>query len=427
MIKFVGNQSDFKGKAVLLRADLDEPHDGAKLLDDYRIQKAIPTIDFLRQAGAKVIILSKLGRPKKSFDPAETLMPAAERLAQLLGRKLVFADSRLPEYDAHQLIFFKGDIRKKEHRNAIKSSDSKDIILLENVRFYPEEENCDPKFAKELAELGDIFVFDAFAMAHRTETSVTMLPKYLPAYGGLELQQELYNLNKVLTLKVQPFLAIMGGAKISDKVETIRNLGQVADNVLIGGALANLFFLAQGLEIGKSYCEKEKVEVAKEFLRNFKSKLILPEDVIVAELDTNGNYEKAMIAAVNEVRPEQAILDIGPKTILNFSNYIKAAKKMLWNGPLGLFEKPSFSTGTMSIGRLFAARCKGIAFGIAGGGDTLEAINQAKIAEQIDFVSTGGGAMLQYFGTEPLPAIQALEAASMVAKIPDHLNGHLQK
>jgi phosphoglycerate kinase len=391
-------------KTVLLRADLDEPHNGKNLLDDYRIRKSLPSIQYLLERGATVIIISKIGRPKKSFDPEQTLAPAAECLAKLLKRRVVTTDSSLPAFAENRLIFFTGDIRKAENLAALKDLPQRSLVLLENIRFYPEEENCDPEFAKNLASLGDTYVNDAFAMDHRNEVSVSMLPKILPGYAGLELSTELQALNRVMTMEVKPFIIIMGGAKISDKVETIKNLAPQADAVLVGGALANLFLLAKGMEIGLSFCEHDKVELAADLLKNYPDKIILPIDVIVSD----ASKVHTSIISADSVLPEQGIYDIGPKTILEFSNQIHNARKMVWNGPLGLFEEHQFATGTMSVARMFAARCQGAAYGLAGGGDTLEAINQAAIADQVDFVSTGGGAMLEYLAGHKLPGVEAL-------------------
>ena len=404
-MKKVNDISGLNSKTVLIRTDMDEPHDGDVLRDDYRIMRALPSLEYLIGHGAKIIILSKIGRPQLSFDPKESLFPAVKRLAELLKKDLVVAETEIPPYSENNVIFFKGDIRKKDNQDMVKSAPQKSIIVLENMRFYHEEENCDQDFAKMLASLGDVYVNDAFAMAHRNEVSVSVLAKIMPAYIGLEMDLELKALDHVMTMNAKPFVVVMGGAKISDKVETIRNLAAEADAILIGGALANLFLLAKGMDIGMSYCESDKVELAAELLRNYKDKIHLPTDAIVSDKD----MENISIVSVDSLHPEQGIYDIGPKTILEFSTIIKTAKKMIWNGPLGKFEEKKFSTGTLSIARIFAARCQGFAYGVVGGGDTLEAINAAGIADQIDFVSTGGGAMLEYLAGHNLPAVDALK------------------
>lgn len=365
---------------------------------------SLATIQFLRQQGAKVIVISKIGRPK-GWDNSETLFPAAKRVADLLSLKLVSSDDSLPEYHGvPHFVFFTGDIRKKENRELLKRSPVHDIILLENIRFYDEEAQCDRGFGKLLAELGDMYVNDAFAVSHRSETSVTLLPELLQAYAGLNLEKEITAMQKVLQLKANPFVLIMGGIKISDKIAALKNLGASADSILIGGGLANLFFAARGYEIGKSKVELEKIGLAEEILRNYKSKLVLPVDVVVSRED----YSGVRVCKPTEVKKDEAIYDIGPKTVLEFSKDIKSAKKMVWNGPLGVSKVKSFANGTMSIALLFASKCDKDCFGLIGGGDTLQAVSEAKVIEQISFVSTGGGAMLEYLGGDQLPGIKAL-------------------
>ena len=408
---FIREQKNLKGKSILLRADFDDPHDGSRLLDDYRIKASTETINFLRQQGAKIIIVSKTGRPK-GFDAAESLFPAAQRLAELLDLKLVVYKDRLPEYDIKHLIFFTGDIRKEQDWQALKKSPDKDIILLENIRFYSEEEGLDYDFAKSLAGLADIYVDDAFAMAHRNEVTTSLLPEFMPGFAGLRVEKELKALDKLLTLKANPFIIMMGGAKITDKVGAIKKLGKSADKILIGGGPANLFFFAKGIEIGKSICEKDKVDLAKEITRNFKDKIVLPLDVLVAKSD----FADPHFCDIDAVKKNEAIFDIGPKTILEFAKHIKAAKKMVWNGPMGQFEIKTFSHGTMAIAQLYASKCKASSYGVVGGGDTVSALAEAGVLDQIDFVSTGGGAMLDYLAGEKLPALVALEHSAKAGK-----------
>jgi phosphoglycerate kinase len=375
-----------------LRADLDAPHANGEILDGFRIRQALPTIKFLQSKDAKIVIISKTGKPKGEVTPAESLAPIAKHLVKLLG---------------NPVDFLSNDLREQKTLDKIKEIPN-GIILLENIRFYPEELSDDVNFAKELAQLGDVYVDDAFAMVHRNETSVAALPRFLTSYAGLNLEKEVKNLQKVLDSKRHPFVIIMGGAKISDKVGTIKNLGRDADYILLGGGPANLFFFAKGFEIGKSICEKESVEVANELLRNFKDKIILPVDVVVAQKKEDGSFDKVRVCKPDEVKSSESILDIGPQTILEFSKRIKKAKKIVWNGPMGLFENKTFSHGTRTIALIFAAQCKGDAFCVAGGGDTLEAIHQSKVFEQVDFVSTAGGAMLDFLAGENLPGLKAL-------------------
>jgi phosphoglycerate kinase len=414
-MQFIREQKNLKGKRVLLRSDFDDPHKGSELLDDYRIRMSLATIEFLHKHGAKIIIISKMGRPKEFGDVAETLLPAAKKIAELLDKKLIISKNELPPAAGSaavargEIIFFSGDIREQKNLEALKNATDKEIIILENIRYYPQEEACDHEFAKKLASLGDIYVQDAFAMAHRNEASLTLLPEYLPAFVGLNFEKELKALGSALTLKKHPFVVLIGGAKISDKIGTIKNLGKSADRILIGGGPANLFLLAKGFEIGKSICEKNQLAIARELLRNFKEKLILPADVIVARED----FSHARVCAVKDVKKDEAIFDIGPQTILEFSKHVKSAKKMLWSGPLGLYENKTFSHGTISIAEVFASKCKGRAFGLIGGGDTLSAFARAKVIDQVDFVSTGGSAMLQFLAGEKLPGVEALQKSAL--------------
>jgi phosphoglycerate kinase len=408
MVKDISNLKSLKGKTVLLRSDLDAPHKSGVILDDYRIRAAIPTIQYLHDQGAKVIIISKTGKPKAG-DFSETLLPQANRLGELMRLKTAAFKDRLPDYDTRHLLFFTGDIREKKSLALIRSSHPKDIILLENIRFYPEETKLDLKFAEKLASIADLYVEDAFAMTHRSETSVTLLPKLLPAYAGLNVAKEVKTLQKFVELRSRPFVFIIGGAKISDKVDTIRELGRSADQIIVGGGPANLFFLAKGYEIGKSICEQEALTEAKEFLRNFKDKLVLPLDLVVAKQDKDGNFVDIKVTTPTKVSKDEWILDIGPETILNYAKIIKAAKKILWGGPMGLFEQRPFSHGTLTVALMFAARSKGSAFGLAGGGDTLEALHKAKVFEQVDFVSTAGSAMLDFLAGKELPGLKVLD------------------
>jgi len=403
-MKFISQHKNLKGKTVLLRADFDDPHQGGRLLDDYRIRMSTETIKFLHQRGAKVIVVSKTGRPD-GFDVSESLMPEARRLADLLNKKLVVVKDRLPEYDLNHIIFFPGDIREQKNIDLIKKVHPKDLVVLENIRFYQEEQNLDRKFAKSLASIADLYVDDAFAMAHRNEVTTAVLPELLPGFAGLRLEKEIKALDKLLTSRTHPFLVLMGGAKISDKVGAIKSLGRHADKILIGGGPANLFLLAKGYEIGKSICEKDQLKLAKELWRNFKDKLILPVDVLVAKPD----FSDPHFVGVDQVKKDQAIFDIGPKTILEFAMQIKTAKKMVWNGPMGHYEIKNFSHGTFAIAELFASKCQRNCYGVAGGGDSVSALTRAKVLDQIDFVSTGGGAMLDYLAGEKLPALEALE------------------
>ncbi|MHB8871256.1 MAG: phosphoglycerate kinase, partial [Candidatus Doudnabacteria bacterium] len=334
-----------------------------------------------------------------------TLKPIAEYIAKVLSKNFVSTKEYSDQY-FNEVVFFEGDITKEGALDVVKKLSQKNIIILENIRFYKQEEEASPVFAKQISSLGEIFVNDAFAMVHRNDASVSLVPKYLPSFAGLNVEKELNALNKLLTLKANPFTVIIGGAKISDKVGAIKNLGKSAEHVLVGGGPANLFFLAQGFEIGESLCEKQELDVAKDLMRNYKQKLVLPVDVVVAKAK---DHAQVRVCKPDQVLKDEAILDIGPQTTLLFSKIVKESKKMVWNGPMGLFEEKQFSHGTMSLALIFAARCKGYAYGVVGGGDTLDALNKAKVLDQIDFVSTAGGATLDFLAGENLPGLKALE------------------
>ncbi len=386
-----------------MRADLDVPREAIKVLDDSRIKAAIPSIEYLVKQGVALIIISKSGRPKGWLEEY-SLKPIAEYLAKLLSKNFVSTKEYSDQY-FNEVVFFEGDISKEGSVETVKKLSKKNIVILENLRFYTQEEEPSPVFAKLLSSLAEIFVNDAFAMMHRNEASISLLPKYIPSFAGLNVEKELNALNKLLTLQANPFTVIIGGAKISDKVGAIKNLGKSAQYVLVGGGPANLFFLSQGFEIGQSLCEKEELEVASDLMRNYKDRIVLPVDVVVAKAT---DHEQVRVCKPTEVLKDEAILDIGPQTTLLFSKIVKESKKMVWNGPMGLFEEKKFSHGTMSLALIFAARCKGFAYGIVGGGDTLDALNKARLLEQIDFVSTAGGATLEYLAGESLPGLKAL-------------------
>ncbi len=403
-MKFLSSQQNLSRKTVLLRADLDAPREGNKVLDDSRIKASVSTIKYLTDQGAKIVVVSKNGRPE-GWQEEYTLKPIAEYLAKLLSKNFVSTKEYSDQY-FNEVVFFEGDIIKDGAVDIVKRLSQKNIVILENIRFYKQEEEPSPVFAKYLSSLGEIFVNDAFAMMHRNEASVSLIPKYLPSFAGLNVEKELNALNKLLTLKANPFTVIIGGAKISDKIGAIKNLGKRAEHILVGGGPANLFFLTQGFEIGGSLCEKEEIDVAKDLMRNYKQKLVLPVDVVVAK---SKDHSQARVCKPEQVSKDEAILDIGPQTTLLFSKIVKESKKMVWNGPMGLFEEKQFSHGTMSLALIFAARCNGYAYGVVGGGDTLDALNKAKVLDQIDFVSTAGGATLDFLAGENLPGLKALE------------------
>ncbi len=404
-IKYI-RTAKIKNKTVFMRVDVNVPiSDRGTVADDFRIQSIVPTIQFLQKQGCKVILCGHLGRPEGKVVAKYTLRPVAQVLAQALG--LDFSETKNASAATSNLIFFTGDIAKDASCQAIASMDASNVILLENIRFYPEEEENNAFFAKKLACLAEVYVNESFAVDHRKAASITAITKYIPSYAGLLLEQEITSLDRVLKRPKAPFVVMMGGAKISDKIKTLTNLGKKADTLLVGGGLANLFFAARGYEIGKSKAEHESVKLAWQTDKNFKGKIVLPVDVVVA----NSALDKSSIrtCAPHEVKKNELILDAGPKTILAFATVLKQAKTVIWNGPLGFFEHKPFHHSTMALGRIIGAVGKGRAYAVVGGGETVDAIRQAGQAEYVDHLSTGGGAMLEYLAGTQLPGITALE------------------
>jgi phosphoglycerate kinase len=406
-IKFIKNSADLKNKTVFLRLDFNEEVEKKKLMDDFRIQSILPTIELLLEQNCRLVIGSHMGRPDGKPDKKFTLEPAARDLARLLNRQCVVTDSELPAHTAEQVVFFRGDITEYDNRQKIKASDA-EIIVLENLRFYPGEEDNGVLFAEQLAELAEVYVNDAFAVSHRKAASVVGVTEHLPSYGGLLLHKEIAALDRVMNKPTSPFVLIMGGIKISDKEKALEHLGRMADHILLGGGLANLLLKAQGYEIGKSISENDaqSLRVAQSILRNFKNKLVLPKDVVVAKSLT----DKAIRAIpAYQVKSDDIIYDVGPQTILEFAGHIKKAKTLVWNGPLGHFEVKPFHTATMALARVVGGVSRGRCFGVVGGGETVSAVHEAGQGEHVDHVSTGGGAMLEYLAGLELPALKALD------------------
>lgn len=398
---------DIKGKTVLLRVDLNEQVDErGQLLDNFRIISIVPTVKMLRENGAKVIILSHAGRPDGKWNNDMSLRPMANCLAELLNVKFVETIDEELSYPIDHLVFVKGDITEPAVQSAVKAMQSKDVVMLENLRFYPGEEANDEQFAKTLASLGDVYVDDAFAVAHHGAASNVAITKCIPSFVGPSLEKEIKNLDYITTKSQSPFVLMMGGLKISDKEKVLEKLGAKADYILVGGGLANVFMAAEGLEIGESVVEGESKQLAWSIMKNFKDKLILPKDVAV--FDTSNPKETATIRDRYDIRSTEKVCDIGPKAILEYAKILKTAKTICWNGPLGYFEKKPFRAGTMSLARIVGSVSSGQAFGVAGGGETVAAIRQSHQFEYIDHVSTGGGAMLEYLAGNKLPGIEAL-------------------
>jgi phosphoglycerate kinase len=376
------------GKRVLVRVDFNVPLAEEEVTDDTRIRAALPTINYLLEHGAKVILMSHLGRPKGKVMDDLRLDPVAERLAELLDRPVRKLDDCVgPEVEA-----------------AVTEMQPGDVILLENTRFYPEEKSNDPAFARELASLADVFVNDAFGAAHRAHASVVGVAEYLPAVAGFLMEKEITFLGQALTAPEHPFVAILGGAKISSKIGVIDNLLAKVDGLLIGGGMANTFLKAQGREIGQSLVEDDSLDVARETLERAGEKLTLPVDVVVADrFDAEADSQ---VVPVNRVPEDWLILDIGQETVELFKRKLTGAKTVIWNGPMGVFEFPRFAEGTFAIARFLADL---EATTIVGGGESVAAVRQAGVADRIDHVSTGGGASLEFLEGKELPGVAALE------------------
>jgi len=405
--------ADVKNKTVMVRADLDVPvkknEMGEKRVSDtFRLEKMLSTVKWLMDKDAKIILIGHLKRPQ-SWDKKYSLQPVAKKISDLLGLKFIVIDEeskKLPHYPLPHVFFFKQDFRKIKH--LLSELNPKDIAILENIRFYPEEEKTSEKFAEELSSIAEIYVNESFATDyHDNQVSIVKIPEHLPSFAGLLLEKEIKVLTKVLERPKKPYVLMIGGIKLSEKFEGLKGILDRCDYALLGGGIATLFFASRGYEVGTSVMEKSKVTDAKEFLRNYKEKIILPDDLVVASSPVA--HESITVVSPDNVNPEQMILDVGPETIGKYSEYIKSAKTLLWSGPMGLFENPHFAHGTKALGRLFASRSSGAAYGVAGGGDTLDAIKMINVGEYIDHLSVGGSAMLQFLAGKPLPGIEALK------------------
>jgi len=378
---------EVEGKRVLVRVDFNVPLAEGKVTDDTRIRAALPTIRYLLEHGAKVILMSHLGRPNGKVVDELRLDPVAERLAELLGRPVRKLDDCVgPEVEA-----------------VVAKMQPGDVILLENVRFHPGDEANDPSFAKRLASLADIFVNDAFGAAHRAHASTVGVAQYLPPVAGFLMEKELTFLGQALAAPEHPFVAILGGAKVSDKIGVIDNLLTRVDGLLIGGGMANTFLKAQGHEIGQSLVEDESLDVARKTLERAGERLALPVDVVVA--DRFDAEAASRVAPADQVPEDWRILDIGPETVELFKRKLAGARTVVWNGPMGVFEFPRFAAGTQAIARLLA---ESGATTIIGGGDSVAAVEQAGLADKMTHISTGGGASLEFLEGKELPGVAAL-------------------
>lgn len=390
------DQADVKGKRVLVRLDLNVPTENGKVTDVTRIERAAPTITELAQKGAKVILLSHFGRPKAGPDPKYSLAPVAAAVAEVIGKPVGFAADCI------------GPVAEK----AIAAMKEGDVLCLENTRFYKEEEKNDPAFVDKLAALGDIWVADAFSAAHRAHASTEGLGHKLPAYAGRSMQAELEALTKALEAPQRPVAAVVGGAKVSGKLDLLGNLLDKVDVLIIGGGMANTFLAAQGKAVGKSLCETDLIPTANEILAKAKAngkEIVLPVDGVVAEkFEANA---PSKVVDVDHVGPNDMILDIGPRSIERVVSVLGRLKTVLWNGPFGAFEIEPFDTGTVEVAEAAAElTAAGKLVTVAGGGDTVSALNQAGAADRFTYISTAGGAFLEWLEGKALPGVEILRA-----------------
>jgi len=398
MNKLTIDDVQLNGKRVLVRVDFNVPLDeNQKITDDKRITAALPTIEKIIKDGGKTILMSHLGRPNGKVQPEFSLKPVAEKLSELINKEVKFANDSVGS-DVNELV---------------SQMNNGDVLLLENLRFHIEETDNSEEFSKELASIGDIYVNDAFGSAHRAHASTEGVTKFIKTcVSGYLMKKELDYLHSAIAEPKRPFTAILGGAKITGKIDVIENLLTKVDTLIIGGGMAYTFYKAQGLEIGTSLLDADKVELAKEMLVKFESsnvKVLLPKDVVVArEFDNNSQSE---VVKIDSIPADKMGLDIGPETVELFCNEIKNSKTVVWNGPMGVFEFPNFATGTNAVASALAEATANGAITVIGGGDSASAIKKAGLAKKVSHVSTGGGASLEFLEGKILPGVEALTNA----------------
>lgn len=388
---------DVTGKTVLVRLDLNVPMHAGRVTDATRINRIIPTLQYLLERHAKVVILSHLGRPK-GFDPSQSLAPLVDALsAALWDRPVKFAP----------------DCVGNSAKLAIEGASEGDVVLMENLRFHAEEEGNDPEFGRAIASLADMFVNDAFSCSHRAHASIVGINPHLPSAAGRLMEEEVGALTRVLADPARPLTAIVGGSKVSTKLELLSHLMAKVDNLVIGGAMANTFLAAQGLNVGASLCEREMADTAREVLAAAKAKncrIVLPSDVVVA--NRFKAHAPSIVCDVNAIPEGGMVLDVGPRSLLQLQEVISASKTLVWNGPVGAFETSPFDATTVQIARMVAAASRaGTLHSVAGGGDTVAALAHAGLAAELSYLSTAGGAFLEWLEGKELPGIAALMGA----------------
>ena len=392
--KRLTDAGDVRGKRVLVRVDFNVPMSDGVITDDTRLRRALPTINWLREHGAKVILLWHFGRPKGERIAAMSLAPVAPALAKLLGVPVAFANNCI------------GAAAQK----AVAALQDGDVLLLENTRFHGGEQTNDPAMAQALAGLGDMFVNDAFSAAHRAHASTVGVAHVLPSYAGLALGRELEHLQKALGKPRRPVLAVVGGAKVSTKIDLLQNLVGQMDRLCVGGGMANTFLYAQGHDVGASLCEKDLADTARAIMDAAKAAscaLLLPVDLVVAK--TFAAHAPHRTCGLDDVAADEMILDVGPQSVAKLDAAMDSSKTVIWNGPLGAFELPPFDAATMAAARHCAALTEaGKLVSVAGGGDTVAALEQAGVVDKFSFVSTAGGAFLEWMEGKPLPGVEAL-------------------
>ena len=398
--KRISDAGNLKGKVALVRVDFNVPMENGLVTDDTRLKAAVDTVQSLRTAGAKVALLAHFGRPNGQRVAEMSLAPIAGAFAKVLGANVSFV----------------ADCRGEHARRAIAELPPAGVILLENTRFYEGEEKGDPELAREIASLGDIYVNDAFSAAHRRHVTTAVLADLMPAYAGINMEEELHALDKALGRPVRPVLAIVGGSKVSSKIDLLKNLVTKVDALAIGGGMANTFLFARGYSVGKSLCERDLMDTAKQIEAIAKASgcdILLPRDVVVArEFKANAPHRTC---GLDEVSDDEMILDAGPQSVAILAAAMDVAKTIVWNGPLGAFELTPFDAATVAAAKAAAVRARaGKLVAVAGGGDTVAALHHAGLAQDFTFVSTAGGAFLEWMEGKALPGVEALKASHMV-------------